>query len=86
MEISVTEEVLVTMSAGRDWLSTASDKASDTPVPEAIDVATSTCKCRKKEDTYFYIWPQSELSKILQNSFREWPLFFLNYAQQQCFY
>lgn len=52
VEISVTEEVLVTMSAGRDWLSTvasASDKASDTPVPEATEVSTSTCKHREKE-------------------------------------
>lgn len=43
------------MSAGRDWLSTvasASDKASDTPVPEATDVSVSTCKCREKEVTY----------------------------------
>lgn len=54
------------MSAGRDWLSTvasASDKASDTPVPEATDVSVSTCKCREKEVTD--IWPQSELSKRL---------------------
>jgi len=54
VEISVTEEVLVTMSAGGDWLSSvasASDK--DTPVPEATDGSTSTCKCRKTRGYIF---------------------------------
>lgn len=44
------------MSAGRDWISTAaavSDKASDTPVPEATEVSTSTCKHRKKDVTLY---------------------------------
>ncbi len=44
------------MSAGRDWLSTAaaaSDKASDTPVPEATEVSTSACKHRKKDGTLY---------------------------------
>jgi len=42
------------MSAGRDWLSSvasASDK--DTPVPEATDGSTSTCKCRKTRGYIF---------------------------------
>lgn len=49
-EISVTEEALVTMSAGRDSLSCdASDEASDVSVPEAADVsAVSTATCKRR--------------------------------------
>lgn len=69
MEISVTE-VLVTMSAERDWLSivaSASDKASDAPVPEAEGDSTSTCKYREKEVAYSDIWMRADLSKDCKN-------------------